>query len=68
MPDETDQAAVIAAVADDDAIDLKQQVMTPTAAVAAAPGYSANVLVDPVVVPAGERWTSPHCLVGYSTR
>ena len=56
MPDETDQAAVNAPDDADDAIDLKQQVMTPTAAVAAAPGYCANVLVlvDPAVVPAGE--------------
>jgi hypothetical protein len=73
----TDEAAVIAAVAEEandyylegcqerkpiTAVDV--YMLLPITAVAAAPGY---VALDPVVMPAGERRTSPY-LVGYSTR
>lgn len=52
VPDESDPTAVIAAETAL-ALDLKQQVMMPTAA--AAVGYLA---LDPFAVSVGESWTS----------
>ena len=62
----TDEAAVIAAVAEEanDYYVKGCQERKPTTDVAAAPGY---VALDPVVMPAGERQTSQY-LVGYSAR